>query len=67
MESFWGRMQTELLNTKKWSTSLELTIAMADWIDNFYNPERRHSYIGYLSPAEYETLWLETQPSPRLA
>ncbi|MGN2638321.1 IS3 family transposase [Nocardia takedensis] len=67
MESFWGRMQTELLNTKKWSTSLELTIAMADWIDNFYNPERRHSYLGYLSPAEYETLWLETQPSPRLS
>ncbi|MGW4371790.1 IS3 family transposase [Nocardia takedensis] len=44
-----------------------MTIAMADWIDNFYNPERRHSYLGYLSPAEYETLWLETQPSPRLA
>jgi putative transposase len=52
MESFWGRTQTELLNTRKWSTTLELTIAMSDWIDNFYNTERRHSYLGHLIPAE---------------
>ncbi|MGY1901282.1 MULTISPECIES: IS3 family transposase [Nocardia] len=67
MESFWGRMQTELLNTRKWSTTLELTIAMSDWIDNFYNTERRHSYLGHLSPTEYETLWLDIQPSPQLS
>ena len=40
MEAFWGRLQTELLNTKKWSTTLELTAAMADHIDNFHNAER---------------------------
>ncbi|MET9031164.1 integrase core domain-containing protein [Nocardia sp. NPDC004168] len=67
MESFWGRMQTELLNSRKWSTTLELTIAMADWIDNFYNTERRHSYLGHLSPTEYETLWLDIQPTPQLS
>lgn len=38
MEAFWGRLQTELLNTKKWSTTLELTAAMADHIDNFPMP-----------------------------
>ncbi len=62
MESFWARMQTELLNTRKWTTTLELTIAMADWIDNFYNTERRRSYLGHISPAEYETLWIDTNP-----
>lgn len=67
MESFWGRMQTELLDTRKWSTTLELTIAMADYIDNFYNVQRRHSYLGHLSPAEYEMLWHDIQPSPRLS
>ncbi|MGW4094493.1 integrase core domain-containing protein, partial [Nocardia sp. NPDC004750] len=67
MESFWERMQTELLNTRKWSTTLELTIAMADWIDTFYNNERGHSYLGHLSPTEYETLWLDIQPSPQLS
>ncbi|MEU7768528.1 hypothetical protein AB0B25_25925 [Nocardia sp. NPDC049190] len=33
-------MQTELLNTRKWPTTFELTSAMADWIDNLYNAER---------------------------
>jgi hypothetical protein len=36
-ESFWGRLQTELPNTRKWSTTLELTVAMADYIDNFFS------------------------------
>ena len=40
---------------------------MADWIDNFYNTERRHSYHGHLSPDEYEMLWLDTQPTPQLS
>ncbi|MCV7226268.1 transposase [Mycolicibacterium komossense] len=42
MESFWARMQVELLNTRKWATTIELAAAMADYIDNFYNVERRH-------------------------
>ncbi|MGW4095137.1 IS3 family transposase [Nocardia sp. NPDC004750] len=67
IEAFWGRMQTELLDTRKWATSLELTAAMADWIDNFYNTERRHSYLGHLSPDEYETLWHAIQPESQLS
>jgi transposase InsO family protein len=67
MEAFWARMQTELLNTKKWPTTLELTIAMADYIDNFYNTQRRHSYLGNISPAEYEKLWQDIQPCPQLS
>jgi len=54
MESFWGSMQIELLNRRPWRTKLELGIAMADWIDNFYNPTRRHSSLGYLTPDEFE-------------
>lgn len=67
MEAFWGRLQVELLNTRKWATTLELTIAIADYIDNFYNTERRHSYLGNISPAEFETLWTSTYPVPQLA
>ncbi|MFB9781228.1 MULTISPECIES: IS3 family transposase [Rhodococcus erythropolis group] len=67
MEAFWGRLQTELLNTKKWSTTLELTAAMADHIDNFHNAERRHSYLGNISPSEYEKLWADIQPYPQLS
>jgi putative transposase len=54
MESFWGSMQIELLNRQKWRTNLELAVAMADYIDHFYNCDRRHSSLGYLTPDEFE-------------
>jgi len=56
MESFWGSMQIELLNRQRWRTNLELAIAMADYIEHFYNPTRRHSALGYLTPNEFEDL-----------
>jgi transposase InsO family protein len=56
MESFWGSMQTELLNRQKWRTNLELAVAIADYIEHFYNPARRHSALGYLTPNEHEDL-----------
>ena len=56
MESFWGSMQIELLNRQGWKTVLELSTAMAEWICGFYNPIRRHSTLGYLTPDEYEAL-----------
>jgi transposase InsO family protein len=56
MESFWGSMQIELLNRQKWQTKMELGLAMADYIEHFYNPDRRHSSIGYLTPNEFDDL-----------
>ena len=53
MESFWGSMQIELLNRQKWRTKLELGIAIAEYVDHFYNAERRHSALGYLTPNEF--------------
>jgi len=55
IESFWGRMQTELLNRKSWTTVVELSIAMADHIEHFHNSRRRHSALDMLTPNEYET------------
>ena len=54
MESFWGSMQIELLNRKKWRTKIELSIAIADYIEHFYNTQRLHSSLDYLTPAEFE-------------
>jgi transposase InsO family protein len=56
MESFWGSMQVELFDRQRWHTNLELAAAIADYIDNFYNPSRRHSALGYLTPNEFEAL-----------
>ena len=59
MESFWGSMQIELLNRQSWKTVVELSTAMADYIETFYNPARRHSSLAYLTPNEFEDLHLE--------
>jgi hypothetical protein len=63
MESFWSSMQIELLNKQKWLRVVELSTAMADYIENFHNQARRHSSIAYLTPTEYEALHL-TKPRP---
>nr|WP_274636417.1 integrase core domain-containing protein [Microbacterium bovistercoris] len=60
MESFWGSMQIEVLDRRSWTTRAELANAMFDWIEAFYNPSRRHSALGYLSPAEFEQLHATT-------
>jgi putative transposase len=63
MESFWGSMQIELLNRQSWRTKLELGIAIAEYLDHFYNAERRHSSLGYLTPNEFEALHLPKPPA----
>jgi putative transposase len=62
MESFWGTMQTELLNRQRWRTVIELSLAMANYIEPFYNAERRHSSLNYLTPNEFDDLH-STQPN----
>lgn len=54
MESFWGSLQIELLDTRAWSTREELAFAIFEWIECWYDPHRRHSTLGYLSPNDYE-------------
>jgi transposase InsO family protein len=66
MESFWGSMQIELLNRRKWMTFIELSTAIADYIVNFYNPSRRHSSLDYLTPVEFETLRSPDNPARTL-
>ena len=56
MESFWGTMQLELLDSKQWKTRDELANAVFEWIECWYNPSRRHSSIGMHSPVTFETL-----------
>jgi putative transposase len=56
MESFWGSMQIELLDRQRWRTNVELAVAIAEYIEHFYNPVRRHSSLSYLTPNEFEDL-----------
>ena len=63
MESFWSSMQIELLNRKKWKTRVELANAIFEYIEIFYNRQRRHSSIDYRTPIEHE-LRSEKHPIP---
>lgn len=60
-----GRRKPNLVG--RWAATFELAAAMADYIDNFCNTERRHSYLGNITPAEFETLWTSTYLIPQLA
>ena len=55
MESFWSRVQVELLDRQVWSTRLELATALFEYLEIFHNRQRRHSSLGMLTPFEFET------------
>lgn len=63
IESFWARMQVELLNRRRWRTRIELANAIFDYIEIFHNRQRRHSQLGMRTPIEYETIPPHHQPA----
>ena len=54
IESFWSTMQRELLDAQRWDTKAQLSQAIFEWIEAWYNPRRRHTGIGDLARAAYE-------------
>jgi transposase InsO family protein len=55
MESFWSTLKTEVdLRTKIPPDRRHPELAVFDYIETFYNSARRHSSLGYLSPAVFE-------------
>jgi putative transposase len=53
-ESFFATLETELIERSDWRTTDEAYAAVIDYIEVFYNRQRRHSALGHLSPAEFE-------------
>lgn len=56
MESFFSTLETERLSKKHYRTRDDLRADVSDYIERFYNPRRRHSTIGYISPVQFENL-----------
>jgi transposase InsO family protein len=54
-ESFFATIKTELLHHRPWPTKTLTHQAIFEYIEGWYNTRRRHSSLGYLSPATYET------------
>jgi putative transposase len=53
-ESFFASLECELLDRRVFKSKQEARVALFTYIEGWYNPRRRHSKIGYLSPAEFE-------------
>ncbi len=53
-ESFFGTLRAELIDHEQYATRTQAIASIADYIDNFYNIERRHSHLGYVNPIEFE-------------
>ena len=55
-EGFFATLKKELINRRSWPTKTELRTEVFDYIEVFYNRERRHSTLGQRSPADYERI-----------
>ena len=53
-ESFFATLECELLDRNSFKTHAQARNAVFDFIEGFYNPQRRHSSLGYVSPAAFE-------------
>jgi putative transposase len=52
-ESFFASLECELLDRCRFKTQVEVQMAIRDFIEGWYNPQRRHSVLDYLSPINY--------------
>jgi putative transposase len=59
-ESFFGSLKTELIYPRIFSTRATARTVIAEWIEVFYNRQRIHSTIGYLSPVQFEDNYWST-------
>ena len=54
MESFFHTLKTECVHHEKYETRDQAKKSVFDYIEVFYNRQRKHSYLGYVSPEQYE-------------
>ncbi len=50
-ESFFATLRAELIDHERYASRAAAIKSIGDYIDNFYNVERRHSHLGYLAPS----------------
>jgi putative transposase len=66
-ESFFGTLKVELIYPRIFSTRETARTVIAEWIEVFYNRQRLHSTIGYLSPVQFEENYWGTLDHPMAA
>ena len=61
VESFFGTLKTELIHHRRYASRAEAAREIREYIDLFYNRQRRQARLGYLSPAAYTQLFMRQQ------
>ena len=61
VESFWGTLKTELVHHRLYATRAESACEISEYIDIFYNRQRRQARLGYVSPAAYTQQFVRQQ------
>jgi putative transposase len=64
-ESFFATLECELIDRRSWQTKTEARLALFTYIEGWYNPRRRHSALGQISPAKFERSHHEMHRTPR--
>jgi putative transposase len=54
-ESLFATLECELIERRTWQTKAQARLAIFTWIESWYNPRRRHSGLGQMSPINFET------------
>jgi putative transposase len=62
-ESFFATLECELIDRRVWQTHTQARLAIFTWIEAWYNPKRRHSSIGQMSPMNFERQHAQRQKS----
>ena len=58
-ESFFSTLKQELIHRHGWPTKAGAKAAIGRYIDDFYNPRRRHSFVGNISPLDFELRFMQ--------
>ncbi len=61
VESFWGTLKTELVHHRRYETRADAAHEIMEYIDLFYNRQRRQARLGYVSPAAYTQQFMRQQ------
>ena len=67
VETVFKTIKSELIWRTTFTSRDQASKAIGQYIESFYNPRRRHSSLGYVSPATYELAFRSNKPEERVA
>ena len=65
-ESFFATLECELIDRRSWKTHTEARLAIFTWVEAWYNPHRRHSSLGQISPINFEKLNVQNKEDAKI-